>query len=348
VKLANFLILSSIPFAAATASACDLCGCALIPHRDYLPRVGWYAGASEQFTRYKTLQQDGHEIGNDARQKLDSSITQIFLGYNVTRTFGVQVNVPFIYRSFRRSEETGIDEGSLGGLGDVSMLASWIPIFKQDGDITFSLKLTGGIKFPTGDSDRVKEEGAEDHHHSEAAHSEGEDEHAEEMEHEEEGEAQEEAEHEHAPESGVHGHDLALGTGSVDGIVGGSVYARWQRLFVSGEVQYANRGSGKHDYDFANDLLWSGGIGVVLIDRDPKTLAVQFVCSGETKGEDEFRGVRSNDTSVTTVFLGPKITGTWRDRLTADIELGIPVLRENSGLQVVPDYRLRAGLSWSF
>jgi hypothetical protein len=343
----NLLIFSSVLLPAAAASACDLCGCALIQHRDFLPRVGWYAGASEQFTRYKTIQQDGHEVDNDARQKLNSSITQIFLGYNVTRSVGVQVNVPFIYRSFRRSEETGIDEGSLGGLGDVSVLANWIPIHQQNGDFTFSLKLTGGIKFPTGDGDRVKEEGAEDHHHAETGHEENTDDHAEGEEHEE-AEAHEEIEHEHPPESGIHGHDLALGTGSVDGIVGGSVYARWRRVFVSGEVQYAIRGSGKHDYDFANDLLWSGGVGVVLIERETHTLAVQFVCSGETKGEDEFRGVRSDDTSATNVFLGPRLSGTWRDRLTADFELGIPVHQENSGVQIVPDYRLRAGLSWSF
>jgi hypothetical protein len=342
----NLLIFSSFLLTAA-ASACDVCGCSLTQHGDFLPRVGLYAGASEQFTRFKTVQQDGHEIGNDARQKLDSSITQIFLGYNVTRTFGVQVNVPFIYRSFRRSEETGIDEGSLGGLGDVSLLANWIPIYQQKGDFTFSVKLTGGIKFPTGDSDRVKEEGKESHHGSEVAHEEEGAEHAEGEEHEE-GEAHEETAHEDAPESAIHGHDLALGTGSVDGILGGSVYACWRRIFVTGEIQYAIRGSGKHSYDFANDLLWSGGLGLKLIERETHTLGVQFVCSGETKGEDKFRGIRSDDTAATNVFLGPRIIGRWNDRCTADVELGFPVHQENTGVQIVPDYRLRAGFSWSF
>jgi hypothetical protein len=314
--------------------ACDLCGCALVTHHDRLPNAGLYTGISEQFTRYKTMQEDGRVIDNDARQKLDSSITQIFLGYNITQSFGVQVNAPFIRRVFRRSEEAGIESGSVGGIGDVSLLANWIPVFHQTNELTFSLKLTGGLKFPTGDSDRVLEEAAEAD--SEAAEAAGE-------------ESEVEAEStETAPESGIHGHDLALGTGSVDGIVGGGAYMRWQGLFLTGDVQYAIRGHGKHGYDFANDLLWSGGAGVYLIVRNTHRLAVQFVASGETKGEDEFRGVRSDDTSASAIFLGPKISASWRDRLTADVELDIPVHQENSGIQIVPNYRLRAAISWSF
>jgi hypothetical protein len=364
----NFYVLSSFLILPAALDACDLCGCALATHYDRLPNIGIYAGANEQFTRYKTMQQDGRVIENDARQKLDSSITQSFLGYNVTQTFGVQFNAPFIRRTFRRSEETGIETGSVGGLGDVSILANWIPVFHKTNDFTFSLKLTGGLKFPTGDSDRVEEEGEEGHHSAEAetdSHDAEEEpaghyheprtifrprhageEHGE-TSHEEGEESDVESSDDH-PESGIHGHDLALGTGSLDGIIGGGVYARWQRLFVTGDVQYAIRGQGEHDYDFANDLLWSGGVGVFIIDRASHRLAVQFMSSGETKGEDEFRGVRSSDTSATNVFLGPKISASWRDRLTADVELDIPVRQENSGVQIVPDYRLRATVSWSF
>ena len=343
------LILTSLLILPATLPACDLCGCALVTHHDRLPQVGFYTGVNEQFTRYTTLQEDGHAIDNDARQKLDSSITQIFLGYNVTPRFGVQVNVPFIRRVFRRPEETGIDSGSVGGVGDVSLLANWLPLFHQTNEITFSLKLTGGLKFPTGDSDRVKEEGAEGHEHGAAEepgahHEEGEAHEGHNPAEEESGEGADD----HSTDSGIHGHDLALGTGSVDGIVGGGIYVRWKSVFFSGDVQYAIRGDGKHDYDFANDFLWSGGPGIYLIDRATHRVAVQFVCTGETKGEDEFRGTRSDDTSATTVFLGPKIGASWHDRLTADVELDIPVSRENSGVQIMPDYRLRATISWSF
>ncbi|MEQ1861409.1 MAG: hypothetical protein ABMA13_15915 [Chthoniobacteraceae bacterium] len=350
------------------AHACDLCGTTLIQHAPD-SGTGFTLGASEQFTRFRTLQDSGHRIDNDADQKLDSSITQIFLGYHITPRLSVQVNVPLIRKTFHRGTETGgIENGRVQGLGDVSLMANWMALDHHAGDFTFHLSVNAGVKFPTGDSDRVKEEAAEGHGHGAEA-PEPADAHADEVAedghatrgprhggvaHAAQGHVEAAADAGEAPETpeplphGIHGHDLALGTGSLDGLIGGSVHARWKRIFFNGEVQYAIRGDGEHNYDFANDLLWSGGPGVTLIERDTHTLSVQLVCSGETKGEDEFRGRRAADTATTQVFLGPKISGTWRERFAAEVGLEVPIHRDNSGVQIMPDYRLRAAMSWSF
>ena len=134
----------------------------------------------------------------------------------------------------------------------------------------------------------------------------------------------------------------------MDGIVGASLYARFRRVFFAAEVQYAIRTEGDHDYEYANDFTWSGGPGVYLKDDADLSFAVQFVCSGETKGKDEFRGARAEDTALTAVYVGPKFRGTIRDRFAAEVELGVPVHLENTALQIVPDYRVRAGFSVQF
>lgn len=349
---------------AATARACDLCGTTLIQPAGH-SQAKFTLGASEQFTRFRTLQDSGHKIDNDADQKLDSSITQIFLGYHLTPRFGVQVNVPLIRKTFRRGTSSGeLEDGHVQGLGDVSLVANWMAFDHHADDFTFHFTVNAGVKFPTGDSDRVNEEAPdkEDGEHTtlvddsasgasslatrarlprHAGHgattaapaATGSDEVLDQPE---------------PLPHGIHAHDITLGTGSLDGLIGGTVYASWKRLFFTGEVQYAIRGQGEHHYDFANDLLWSGGPGVTLIERDTHTLSVQLVCSGETKGEDVFYGQTAGDTATTQVFLGPKISGTWRDRFTAEVELDVPVLQENSGVQILPDYRLRAAVGWSF
>ena len=46
-----------------------------------------------------------------------------------------------------------------------------------------------------------------------------------------------ETEIEGSPASGIHGHDLTLGTGSVDGIIGTGIYARWKRFFLMANTQ---------------------------------------------------------------------------------------------------------------
>ena len=303
---------------AARSFACDLCGCAM-PNHPWQPRAGLFLGTAEQFTRFNTIQVDGHKIDNDADQYLDSSITQIFLGYNFTRALGLQLNVPLIHRAFRRTAGDRIETGTESGPGDISLLAHFAPMLIERGDFTFHWKLTGGVKLPTGSSDRLHEE-------------------------EEEG-AEEEGT---LPASGIHGHDLALGTGSVDGIVGTSFFVRKQRAFFSADVQYTIRSRGDHSYRYANDFTWSGGPGFYLKQDADITFGVQFVCSGETKGKDKFRGARAEDTATTAVYLGPKFIGAWKDKVAVDVGLDIPVMIDNSALQSVPDYRVRAMVSWAF
>ena len=93
------LLCSILAFTAARSSACDLCGCSILNH-PWEPRAGFFFGATEQFTHFNTIQVDGHEIDNDAGQSLDGSNTQLFLGYNITRRFSMQVNVPLIRAPF--------------------------------------------------------------------------------------------------------------------------------------------------------------------------------------------------------------------------------------------------------
>jgi hypothetical protein len=340
-------------YAAGSAPACDLCGCANLTH-PWAPHAGIYGGAAEQYTRFETIQIDGHKISNDAGQRLSSSITQVFLGYHFNSRFGMQVNLPLIRRSYRRTAESGIDVGDESGFGDTSMLLNYTPIFRDTDRFTFIAKLTSGIKLPTGDSGRLREETAEGHAHADAAMhvEEPAHEHAEIGGHDEPAIHAEEHAHEEStpdfPANAVHGHDLALGSGSWDPLFGASIYARWQRVFVTADVQYAIRTRGDHQYHFANDLLWNAAPGVYLIDTDNTTLALQCVCSGETKGRDEIRGVEAEDTAITSVFLGPKITATWKNRFSAEVGLDLPVSIDNSSLQIVPDYRVRAAVSFQF
>jgi len=93
--------------------ACDLCGC-YTPQLNTMPEMnytllpwarGWYGAVGEQFTRFGTLQLDGEEVANQTDQYLNSSITQIVAGYQINSQFALQINVPLIYREFKRPEE---------------------------------------------------------------------------------------------------------------------------------------------------------------------------------------------------------------------------------------------------
>jgi hypothetical protein len=310
--------------AAGVARACDLCACGTPNGQCHMTdgpakiTRGFEASVFEQYTYFGTLQEDGDEVSNPADQEIDSSITQLVLGYRINNRVAVQFNLPVIYRSFRRPEGTTIQNGSESGIGDVSLIARVRAFEHSTDDATVALDVVGGVKFPTGDSDRLKEE------QNETPPPPG------------------------YPESAVHGHDLALGSGSFDGVVGGAMFARWRRLYGTANLQYAIRTEGDFHYQYANDLTWSGGPGVFVVRSPTGTVGLQFNVAGESKGNDQNDGGDTEDTGITSVYLGPALTTTWRNRLSADLAVDFPVYQNNTSLQIVTDYRIRAGATWRF
>ena len=318
-KFMKILIPAVLAVACAQpVSACDLCGI----YAPSLTRVeterGPFAGIAEQFTHFGTVQVDGHEVADPSGQYLDSSVSQVFAGYNFNERFGLQFTMPVIYRSFKRPDGAGgIDQGTESGLGDASLLATFVPYRHLGDDFSLNWSVLGGVKFPTGNSDRI-------------------------------GEELNEVENPVGPPSGIHGHDLTLGSGSYDGIIGTGVFTRWHKGFLSANVQYAIRSKGDFDYEFADDLTWSGGPGFYLALKKKYTLSLQAVVSGEHKNKDTCQGEQAEDTGLTAVYLGPQLTFTWRRSLAAYLAVDLPVSLENTSLQTVPDYRIRAGLAWHF
>ena len=299
------------------ACACDICAIYSAAEARGDVGRGFFTGVAEQYTHFGTLQEDGQEVPNDVGQYLNSSISQLFGGYNFNSRLGVQLNVPLIYRSFKRPEGFEIDRGTEVGLGDIAATGRLLVLREISEKRTILWNIIAGMKFPTGNTDRLREE-------------------------------QDEVEIPGAPESGIHGHDLTLGSGSYDAIVGTSFYGLWRRFFFSAGTQYAIRTEGDFDYQFANDLTWWGGPGVVLVLSDNFTLSLQANCTGETKSRDTFEGEKAEDTGLTAVYLGPEIMATWQTHLSAELGADLPVSIDNTALQIVPSYRVHAAVTWHF
>ena len=309
----SVLVSAAVP----AAFGCDLCAIYNVAAAHGQANKGFSLSVAEQFTHFATLQEKGAQVPDPTGQRLNSSITQVIAGYNFNERFSVQLGLPIIHRSFRRPEGFAIDRGSESGLGDITLAGNFVAWRHEKMNSTFSWSVLGGVKFPTGDSRRLAEE-------------------------------LNEVEVPGAPESGVHGHDLALGSGSVDGIIGTGIFARSHRLFFSANVQYSIRTEGDYDYRFANDLMWAGGPGVFLALSESRTVALQCVVSGETKGKDTFQSAPAADTGITSVFVGPQINVTVGENFSADVGVDLPVSIRNTALQIVPDFRVRAGLTWRF
>jgi hypothetical protein len=189
-------------------------------------------GIAEQFTRFDTVQHSGHEVPNEVSQWLNSSISQVAAGYQFTGAFGVQFDLPVIYRSWRRPEGFAIQESSTAGLGDASLLADWIPFRRNTEEWSFAWQVLGGVKFPTGSTHYLKEELNEV-----------------------EVPVRRKRDSRTRPNPRQRFVRWALGT---------QIYARWQRFFFNGGLQYSIRSTGDFDYRFADDLTLARWAGLLL------------------------------------------------------------------------------------
>lgn len=333
------LLLVLIACGAVHARACDVCA-VYTAAQTREGRPGWSLSVAEQYTHFGTERLNGDEVSLPADERLDSSITQFVVGYAFTPRLGLQLNIPYIDRTFTRIHDHALQHGRENGIGDVALVGDVLAFQRVAGDSMFRFSLLGGIKFPTGNSGRLAEELAPVPAAAAVArvrprHS------------------------DHGPpvtgeagalpaEGGLHGHDLALGSGSFDGLVGGHLFWSWGRFFTTAAMQYAIRSQGDFAYRYANDLTWLGGPGWYVLLTHDYSLGAQAVLSGETKGKDTQQGHRADDTAITALYVGPGVSFTWRGTLGAELAADLPVYQHNSSLQLVPDARVRGGLTWRF
>lgn len=293
--------------------ACDLCAVYNASAARGVHSAGFHLAIAEQFTHSGTLQEEGKEISDPVGQFRDSSITHFIAGYNVGQRFGVSLNVPYIHRSFKRAEGFEVEKGTESGLGDIALLGRFLVFKRFAHEFSIAVTVLGGVEFPTGDSDRLREE-------------------------------VEEVEVPGAPPAGVHGNDLALGSGSFDGIVGVALNTSWKQLLSWRTLNTSSERAAILATASATSWLFPGGPACIFCSarNEPLRSSQALV----TKVKRAIESMESN--AMTAWYAGPALTFTLGERLSATANVDVPLRIYNRAFQTVPGYRVRGGLTWRF
>lgn len=310
--------------------ACDTCSLYHSLEQRVPKAETLHLSVSEQFTEYGKLQQGGSYVENTAHQRLSSSQTILAASYDLTDRFSLESSMPYINRRYTRLEGHDIERGTEAGIGDMTMLALYVPYRWMEQDSSFVAQIFGGLKIPTGKAGALAQESEE-----EAVV----DEHADELH---------SLRHGAASESAVHGHDLALGSGSYDFPVGAALFYRQGRFFAEANTEYTIRTEGSYNYRYANDLLWRVGPAYYVYLNHDVSVAAKLNLSGQYKPKDTANGEKENDTSLNAVFWGPELNASIGDHFGTFLSYDLPWQIENSGFQAVASYRLRAGIRYRF
>ena len=343
----------------APALACDVCApfIADVAKEGDLDSVS--VGILEQYTDRRELRDDGEKIDNPENQFLTSSSSQLYAGYQQDRLFG-QITLPMIYRDYRRVEDGQVQRGHESGIGDLLLVMGYTPVKIIRENTTLRWRVYGGLKLPTGDSNELKPQtghthgdtpAAEDHHsdgdeHGRPSHAHGGVDHG--VGGEEDGDHDDDDHDNLAAANVIHGHDIALGSGSIDFLVGTSVYFRSDRFVNRIFTQYFFRNEGAYDYTYGNDVTWSINPGYVLWAEDAGSIELGMNFWGEYKGYDVQDGNQDPETVQTNLYLGPQLGFTIGENWSGLVAVDIPVYTDNTDVQTVPDWRSRVGVTYRF
>ena len=328
----KFIIASALfILSAASTRACDSCGCEFCEPGSLFANV--YGGANatapksffftnvvEQFTDYGTLR--NVPAGVSANQFEYSSITQVILGYQINPDLNVQLNLPYIYRYYQNVNlsNTGLVRGQVNGLGDIRLVLNYVAFRKETADWDFSWRVSGGVKLPTGDPNLLDQEDPT------AALSDL-----------------------TSGNNATGGHDLALGSGSYDGVFSTGLTFNWQKFLFTADADYTIRGTGRDGYRYSNEFGWSAGPGYRVWQDEKHVLTAQLLATGEYKAADTDQGNGTDDTFVSSVMVGPNIILAWSNGISARVQAEIPVMQHyDTGFQSIPTFRLKAALTFSF
>ena len=311
--------------------ACELCAIYNADAAKEGGGRGFSLAIAEQYIPYGTVQLNGRELPPSILDQafLDSSTTHVVPGWNFSDAFSLNLNLPIIHNDYKRFQLTGTgilrEAGHETGIGDLALIARWRVIQKQLGETTFSVNLLGGVKFPTGDPGWVKAE-VDSTRALDAIYGIG---------------------HQHSI-SGVHQSDLALGSGSYDGVMGLTANAQWKRLFCNAQFQYYLRTVGESDYRYGNEWMLSGGPGFFILLHPERSLSLQLLAAYDNAAPDTVLDRENLNSGMTAIYLGPQLQLALGSRFTANAGVDIPLRIENQGLQNVPNYRFHAGVSYRF
>jgi hypothetical protein len=323
----------------SSAGACELCAIYNAGNVVGESDRGFLLTVSEQFVPYRVTQFEGSEVNVAHPSYVDSSITHVVPGFDFSARFGLSLNLPVTHLDFRRTDlrysltappVVITEKGTEFGMGDTALIARVSLLRITEMQYGLIVNLLGGVKFPTGDSSRIDDEVAQARLF--------------------EGFLPPGAPHDPLGHSvtSVHQHQLALGSGSYDGVFGLTLNSRYDRGFLNAQFQYYLRTQGEADFKYGDELMLSGGPGYFLFLEKQWTLSLQGNLVYDFMERDELLGRPSNRTGSREWYLGPTLYASFGMHLSGNAGIDLPLHIDNNGFQSVPKYRLHAGITYRF
>jgi hypothetical protein len=298
------------------AQDCDECAVASYLQSGFTPDAEQHAAFQFNY-RYRHEAYNGNSKENDAPdEKLADSIFNLFYSARVLEPLFLDVNLPFTSKAYTERPDNTYASDRDTALGDMSMLMTLQPYAMADKYGTADWRVRAGVKLPTGDADQLNNYNA-----VQAIDNGG---------------------------SNIYSYDRAIGSGSLDWIVGSSFFLREDRFLGFADAQYIGRSTGENDFRFGDKVTVHVTPGYVFFERAKNSFAFLVDSSYTFVGESDFDGTEVPTTGESSFYMGPRVLATFNKTLSAYVGASLPLYHDMNGTQLATDYQVIASIMGAF
>lgn len=301
---------------------CDSCAATNNLQSAFLDDSVARIGAQLSYDYRHTMLTGSSDTANAADEKVATTLVNLFYSHTLLEDVTLDLYLPFLSRAYTERPNYTYDSGRESGIGDITLVSTF-QIFQGKKDRKMvDWRLRAGVKLPTADGSMLN-----DYPRDFTAPVAGAPVY---------------------PTSAVYPYDRALGSGSVDWIVGSSYVAQYEEIIGLIDAQFIGRTEGDNNFTFGDTVTARVAPGYIFSRAAGNEFSALLEAAYRYDGSADYDGFSVPDSGQSAFLLGPKLMLKLKERFIGSFGVSLPLYQSVEGTQLASDYQILASMMYGF
>lgn len=304
------------------AQDCDRCVAANYLQSAMLSEVPNHMGLQVAYDYRHTMKTGSSDTPNAADEKVATTLINLYYSQQVFEDSTLDFYLPFTSLAYTARPNYTYDSGRDSAMGDMSLVMTQRVFYGKKDRKLVDWRVRAGVILPTGDPSQLKNYPDD----VTSLNREG----------------------SMYPTSALYSYDRALGSGSVDWIIGSSYVVRYEDFFGVVDGQFIGRTSGENDFRFGDTVTVRASPGYIFSYARGNEFSVLCDVAYRFDGQAEYAGATVTNSGQSVFSMGPQLMANFQGKVVASVGLNLPLYQRVEGTQLTSDYQILASVMTGF
>jgi len=305
------------------AQDCDRCVANNYLQSALLYEQANHLGLQLHYDYRHTMLTSSSDTPNAADEKVATTLINLYYSHQLVEGTTLDIYLPVESKAYTARPNYTYNSGRDSGLGDMSLVATQQIFHGVAERRLVDWRLRAGVILPTGDAAQLS-------NYPDASTN----------SHDASGQVY--------PTSALYPYDRALGSGSVDWVVGSSYVARYEDFFGVIDGQFIGRSTGENDFTRGNTVTLHVTPGYIFSYAQGNEFSLMLDAAYRYDAEAEYAGATVENSGQTEFMLGPQVMANFKGRISATVGINLPIYEKVEGTQLASDYQIIASVMTGF